>query len=190
MGIPQKYIITGGPGSGKTSLLTALQGHGYPVFDEVARQIIREQQALQSDKVPWLDYAGFSDLIYDRMMSRWPATNDHEVSFHDRGMPDIIGYLHWKKLPVPDHYNQAIPDYGYAKTVFVTPPWVEIYGNDAERKESFEEAVDLHHHVIEVYREMGFTLIELPKMAVENRLSFLMEQLPLQERPSSFKTLV
>jgi predicted ATPase len=36
------YTITGGPGSGKTSLINELQKRGYRCMAEVARQLIQE----------------------------------------------------------------------------------------------------------------------------------------------------
>jgi len=36
-----RFIITGGPGSGKTSLVEVLQNLGYAGFPEIARELIK-----------------------------------------------------------------------------------------------------------------------------------------------------
>jgi predicted ATPase len=41
------FILTGGPGSGKTSVLDHLSETGHIVVPEVARKIIQEQMAQQ-----------------------------------------------------------------------------------------------------------------------------------------------
>ena len=38
----KRIIITGGPSSGKTSIIDALKDEGYSCFDEVSREIIQE----------------------------------------------------------------------------------------------------------------------------------------------------
>ena len=43
------YIITGGPGSGKTSIIEALKNRGFLCVDEVARQIIQEKTKIGGD---------------------------------------------------------------------------------------------------------------------------------------------
>jgi len=186
----RKYIITGGPGMGKTSLIDALRAEGYPVFDELARQIIKEEQEKQSNNLPWIDYNGFSNLIFERMQRQFHKTEEHTISFYDRGIPDILGYLRWKGLPEPGFYKEAIQEYGYHTTVFVTPPWQDIYATDDERKESFEESKDLYDNLTAVYREMNFKLVELPKVSVADRLDIILKELHLQERPSSSSQLV
>ncbi len=43
---PNFFILTGGPGSGKTSVLTALAQKGFLTVPEVGRKIIKEQQLI------------------------------------------------------------------------------------------------------------------------------------------------
>ena len=41
----RRYIITGAPGAGKTTIVTALRERGYPVVDEAATDVIAREQA-------------------------------------------------------------------------------------------------------------------------------------------------
>ena len=60
------YIITGGPGVGKTTLLEGLQQEGFNSVSEVARPIIKEQMETGGDALPWMDTRKYSDLMLSR----------------------------------------------------------------------------------------------------------------------------
>ena len=87
-----RVVITGGPATGKTTLITELNKLGYAVFPEAARSVIKQQITLSSDKVPWLDVSGFSQLVLNKQCHHFKMANNR-LSFFDRGIPDIIGYL-------------------------------------------------------------------------------------------------
>jgi predicted ATPase len=56
----RRYIITGAPGAGKTTILTGLRDRGYAVVDEAATDVNVRLQALGRHE-PWRD-PGFIDL--------------------------------------------------------------------------------------------------------------------------------
>ena len=58
------YIITGGPGGGKTSLLESLASKGYNCIPETARQIIKER--LSKGLTPRPDAKTFAREIFDQ----------------------------------------------------------------------------------------------------------------------------
>ncbi|WP_321163363.1 MULTISPECIES: AAA family ATPase [unclassified Sphingomonas] len=60
------HIITGGPGSGKTTLIDALAAEGIRHMPEAGRAIIRDQVAIGGSALPWADRAAFADLMLAR----------------------------------------------------------------------------------------------------------------------------
>ena len=62
-----------------------------------------------------------------------------------------------------------IASYRFHATVFVLPPWEVIYANDAERDQSFAEAVDVHAKVVRWYQSCGYDLNEVPCLPVAQR---------------------
>ena len=174
--ICMKYIITGGPGAGKTSLLQALERAGYHCSEEASRRLIAEQVALGSDCLPWINLSCFAGKVLDRMINLYMRSADHTgITFFDRGIPDIIAYLKAADLPIDARYYTALQQHSYQQLVFVLPPWKDIYVNDAERWQTFEEAVHLYASIRETYHVLGFTLIEVPEESVENRMNFIVE---------------
>ena len=58
---------------------------------------------------------------------------------------------------------------------FILPPWEEIYTNDLERYESFEECERINQNLIKTYKENKINLIEVPKFSVKERVNFINE---------------
>ena len=166
-----RYIITGGPGSGKSSLLAALINKSYLGFEEISRLIIREQHEIGGDMVPWQNLAAFAELCYERMSAQLEECDSTCTCFYDRGLPDIIAYVRRGGLNVPDKYFEKVKSYN--RTVFIAPPWQDIFVNDSERPESFEDAVEIYHFLKSTYSELGFNIVELPKVSVEERVAFI-----------------
>ena len=170
MSTVKRYIITGGPGAGKTTLLQALKQQGYTCFDEVSRQLIAEQVALDTGCLPWTDLACFAAKALQRMTdSHRQAARCNGAVFFDRGIPDIIAYLKVAKLPVAESYYTALRHYPYHPIVFVLPPWKEIYINDPERWQTFGEATAIYNALKETYQSLSYTLIEVEKGSVHRR---------------------
>ena len=57
----KRYILTGTPGSGKTSILHELKRQGYAVVEEAATDVIAREQGLGNSE-PWLQ-ADFIESI-------------------------------------------------------------------------------------------------------------------------------
>lgn len=168
---PNRFIITGGPGSGKSSLLNALIDKGYQGFEEISRIVIREQHEIDGDKLPWKNLAGFAEICFERMSHQLNDCKPNNFCFYDRGLPDIIAYMRRGSLEVPKKYFAQCNLYN--NTVFIAPPWKEIFVNDDERPESYEDSAEIYKFLNETYSELGFNTVELPKVSIINRANFI-----------------
>jgi predicted ATPase len=170
------HVLTGGPGSGKSTLVERLRLLGYGTTPEAGRAIIRDQLAiggtLHRDPEPFLE----AILVWE-MRSYGEALDAAGHVFFDRGMPDVAGG--WTDLgrPVPPHVAAAVGRCRYARTVFVAPPWREIYVHDEERTQSWETAVRTYDVMVSAYAGAGYDLVELPPVPVEERVAFVLDRL-------------
>ncbi|MBJ6132159.1 AAA family ATPase [Ochrobactrum sp. Q0168] len=172
-------VISGGPGSGKSTLIDALEQRGFARTMEAGRAIIQNQVSNGGTALPWDDRALFAELMLSWEMRSYRFAQDQTgLVFFDRGVPDVIGYLSLCGLPVPPHMETAAQQIRYNKTVFLAPPWPEIFGQDAERKQDFDEAVRTFAAMEETYRRFGYEIALLPKTSVEERVEFIQEKLP------------
>ncbi|WP_207531674.1 AAA family ATPase [Desertivirga arenae] len=172
-----KYIITGGPGAGKTSLLNALEEKGFSVSEEASRQLIIEEVAKGSECLPWINLPAFAEKALERMQSLYHAAPKGQATFFDRGIPDIIAYLKAASIDPDAKYYQALFKCQYHPQVFILPPWEGIYVNDTERWQTFEEASQLYQSIKETYEELGFELIELPSASIKERAELVVSHI-------------
>jgi predicted ATPase len=125
------FVITGGPGSGKTTLIDALERAGFARTVEAGRGIIQDQVAIDGHALPWRDPRAFAELMLAwEMRSYRMAERQTGPVFFDRGVPDVIGYLRLMRLPVPLHIEKAAEEFRYGRRVFIAPPWREIFTPD------------------------------------------------------------
>ena len=170
------FIITGGPGSGKTMLITALGGINR--MPESGRAVIQDELATSGDALPWHDPLAFAGKMLEKDTASWEAA--HQLKgpvIFDRAIPDAVGYLTLSGLAVPPHIARAAAQYRYNRRVFIAPPWREIYETDSERKQDFAEAERTFEVLSGVYRECGYELSELPKLPPSARAQFVVERL-------------
>lgn len=167
-----RFIITGGPGSGKTTLIEGLKKLGYCGFPEIARDLIR----LGADPPIRSNNHGsgrFFNLILQNRIFLHQQIKGTELGFYDRGIPDSLAYFKFLGKKVPGILTEAIKMYRYHTIVFVTPPWEEIFRNDSVRRETFAEAQALHDLTVEAYESSGYQVMEMPRVQPEKRLELV-----------------
>jgi len=167
----KRIVITGGPGSGKTSLIDNLSLKGYCCYGEVSRQLIQRMKISSSFK----DF-DFEDEVFN-LRKRDFLDASKELQFYDRSMIDNLAYLNKNNLEVSEKMNSDCEKHKYFKEVFILPPWDDIYETDNERVEEYDEAVDIHSYLIEAYSKYNYSLIEVPKASVEERIEFILNRI-------------
>ena len=164
-------VITGGPGAGKTTLLNALGELGYVTFAEGSRTLIEQQSQLDNGVLPWTDLPEFANLCLELMGKQKQEALSHEVEFVDRAIPDIVAYLKVGGCPVEQTF--LTESAGYQSKVLTCRPEASIYVQDEVRPHSFEEALQIHHALVEAYAELGYEVVEVPWGTIPERVEFV-----------------
>ena len=171
----RRILITGSPGSGKTTLIKGLKNRGYEVFDEFSRSLIKSHENEGGENLFLKDPINFSARLLKKRIKQFNDAKrikkaKKNLVFYDRGIQEIFGYLKAIGLE-KSSWNKKLTQYRY-DIVFIASPWQEIYINDKERFETFKEAKIYYPFIKDSY-EIIHELIEIPKIDIERRIDFV-----------------
>lgn len=174
----QKIVITGGPGTGKSSLINELIHQNYFCMSEISRKVTSDAKKNGIDQLFLTKPLLFSELLLEGREQQFvdAEKENTSIAFFDRGIPDIHAYMNYIGVDYPDLYKQRSIKYKYT-SVFMTPPWQEIYHSDDERYESFEQSLAIHNHLEKTYLELGYSIVTIPIGSVKERVQFILNSL-------------
>ena len=171
-----KVVITGAQCTGKTTIIEKLKELGYYTVPEAAREVIEEQEKIGSDALPWKNKLAFQKLVLKKQIELEESIPENaKIVFLDRGIPDGIAYLKAAQIPVPEEFYLAAKKYRY-NFVFLLDE-LPFYEKDNARKESPEERKIIQKEIKKVYEELGYKVIQVPFMSVEERVRFILERM-------------
>jgi len=173
----KRIVISGGPSSGKTTIINELKRAGHYCFDEVSRELILEAQKKGIAQPFLTDPEQFNnDLLKARIRQFEKAESLNVTAFYDRGVHDIVGYMHYGKQLIPKSFNEACKNSKYDQ-VFLLPPWKTIHVVDNERYESFEQANEVYICLRKTYEEFGYKIVNVPVGTVTERKDFILKHI-------------
>lgn len=167
------YVITGGAGSGKTSVIDSLKERGFVVLSDTAREL-KAQSAL--DGVSDLD-EGNEELFYTkvaRAQYKREQNTDADVFFVDKGLVDQGVYSRMHRVREPEtivkHAKRR-----YKKVFFLEPapedPYTVLSKEERERLAKESEALKKE------YQHNGYYIIDVPYMSVRQRTNFIVNNI-------------
>jgi predicted ATPase len=172
---PAWYAVSGAPSSGKTTTVRLLAARGYRTTEEQARAIITEEIA-KGRTLEEVRGAGewFQEVILERQLALEAQLPLDETVFLDRGTPDGLAYERFLKLQ-PNPALAAAAQRSPYRRVFLLEPL--DFAADHGRIEDSETQANLHHAIRDTYVELGFDVVDVPVLAPEERVDFILARL-------------
>lgn len=174
----QRYIITGGPGAGKTSIINYLAKQGFGIIPEAATEIIEEGLSRKIEK-PWLseDYhLKMYELISKRQME--VQNSPDSIVFFDRGHIDGLTYILLQKRTLYQYVlecvQSAIDTKYFNNKVFLIESLGFVIPGPA-RDEDLEESLLKEHFLKLNYQTLGYDIVHIPSGTVEERAQMIID---------------
>lgn len=169
-------LITGCSGGGKSTLLDALSSRGYETISEPGRRIVAAANAESGENLPWVDMKAFARCALDMARSDYRSASRMVGNvFFDRGMIDAAVAL---QAAGGEPYRETLGQkLHYSKTVFLAPPWPELFVEDEERRHGFKSASEEYHRLEVALDDLGYHTCVLPKVSVDDRVVFILDKL-------------
>lgn len=176
----KKIVITGGPGTGKSSIIEELKQRGHICFEEISRQVTMEARNKGIEQLFLTEPLLFSELLLKGRLKQFYDANqfEGETIFLDRGLPDVLAYMDYFDSNYPIEFIETCQNNRY-DNVFVLAPWKKIFVSDSVRYENFEQAELIHKHLLNSYNNFDYQLHDVPFESIEKRTDFILDSLNL-----------
>ena len=174
----KRIVVSGGPGSGKTTLINHLESEGYTCMHEISRDVIIEAQKEGIEQLFLENPMLFSKKLLEGRLNQFKDAESHtnQITFYDRGMPDVTAYMDYIDSHYPVNFSDICNINRY-DLAFLLPPWEAIYKQDNERYESFDQAETVYQFLVKGYQKYGYQVIEVPTGTIEDRTAYILEHI-------------
>jgi predicted ATPase len=174
----KRYILTGTPGSGKTSILHELRSQGYRVVEEAATDVIACEQ-MRGNFEPWLR-PDFIDAIVrlqkQRQLEASIAPSD--LQWYDRSPVCTLALSRYLGYPpsasLVEEQERIERERIYQRQVLFIEHLGFCQPSEA-RKITFEESLVFEQIHEETYLSLGYDLIKIAPVALSERVQHIME---------------
>jgi predicted ATPase len=172
----KRFIMTGAPGSGKTSILRALRYQGYAVVDEAAIDVIFSEQ-FQGNDEPWNEPVFIERIIeLQRYRQVQPVAVSTQVQIYDRSPVCTLAlarYLgHQISAPLAGEIERIIRERVYEHRVFFVRP-IGLCEPTAARRVSYQDSLEFERYHEDEYARLGFELVEVSAGDVGERAAVI-----------------
>lgn len=169
------YVITGGPSTGKTTVINLLSKRGYTTTIEHARHYIdtKKEEGSTVEEVR-SNKRKFQLGVLDMQIEQEAELTPDETVFLDRAIPDAMAYYRFLNLEYDKILLGAMKAVSYKK-IFILDrlPFV----NDYARTEDEQAQKLIHQLIIEVYQSLEFPVVFVPVISPDERVEFILKNL-------------
>ncbi|MGH3755122.1 MAG: AAA family ATPase [Pseudonocardiaceae bacterium] len=177
-GDPRRYVITGGPSSGKDDLIEAIRAAGIPCMEaEPGREIYRKHRKQLGRHLRREDRHEYSLEVLAAFIAEYTG-HKHGICFYNRGIPDGYGWDRFFGLGPTPQLEEASRLYRY-DMIFVLDPLDTFEDPDDIVWAKDREIRRVHELIVQGYYDAGYEPVFVAADSVAARLAFVCANLRL-----------
>ncbi len=169
------YVISGGPGTGKTSIIKELEKQKFKILSEVAREVAIQDKRFIGKNIKEINARQFQKAIFDLQKEQYSKIKGEKIIFTDRSFGDTLTYYNVNKIKIPKQ------KFEYAKKFKVSGVFIldflDFYEIDDLRIESKKEQERIQNEIIKIYKKLGYKPLIVPFDTIKKRVKFILKQI-------------
>jgi predicted ATPase len=169
------YVITGGPSTGKTTVIDMLEKRGYKTTIEHARHYI-DTMRTEGETIEEMrsNNRKFQLGVLDMQIEQEATIQPKDLVFLDRAIPDAMAYYQFLMLDYDEKLLSAVINTSYKK-IFILDrlPFIKDYA----RTEDEDDQKKIHQLIIDVYTSLGFPIVTVPVLPPIERVEFILKNI-------------
>lgn len=173
----RRYVLTGGPGVGKSTVISELAKRGYAVAPEAYTLLHNRAEKEQSLDTLLADPVKFRSKLMEEQLKIESRLNPEKSAFLDRSAIDVVAFGDHFKVEMSKELRDEA-NRKYDLIFFLDPLPAKYYENTKVRRETPEEAELIHNDLKKAYKDRGYhpyQLIDVPFGTPEFRAQYMLD---------------
>lgn len=168
-------LVTGAPGSGKTTLIRSLQQLNFDTVEDPGRAVLVNYACQRNNKTdPRADYLLFQQIVRKRAVKTFLVQDPLEKIYFDYGVAECLAFLKASNIPWREEFVEAAVSIKFDKVFLCS--LVPVLSEDTLRTETKERREELQCLIGEIYSSLGHTVKLIPCLTLDERLKLVLDQ--------------